>query len=155
MSEKTRKILRIITWILFIVYLILLCYFLFFAEIMGRTYTGRNYHYYLVPLKEIGRFIKYRESLGVVAVMANLIGNVVAFIPYGMLVPTLSHKCRQFGYVVLLSFDFSLVIELIQLVSKVGSFDVDDLILNTIGGALGFVCFLFAKLLLKALFREK
>ncbi len=39
----------------------------------------------------------------------------------------------------LISFEFSLLIECIQLVSKVGSFDVDDMILNTLGGSLGYL----------------
>lgn len=41
----------------------------------------------------------------------------------------------------LFSFEFSLLVETIQLVSKVGSFDVDDLMLNTLGGILGYVIF--------------
>ena len=111
---------------------------------MGRTYTGRSYHYNLIPFKEIKRFLIYREALGTKAVLFNLLGNIVAFIPYGGFVPLLSHRYRNFFRVVLSSFDFSLVVELVQLISKVGSFDVDDLILNTIGGAIGFVCFLIA-----------
>ncbi len=45
----------------------------------------------------------------------------------------------------LISFEFSLLIECIQLVSKVGSFDVDDMILNTLGGSLGYLCFWVAR----------
>ena len=97
-----------------------------------------------MPLKEIKRFIIYRKALGAKAVCFNLLGNIVAFIPYGMLLPLLAHNQRKFYRVVLLSFDFSLLVELVQLVSKVGSFDVDDLILNTIGGAIGYVGFLLA-----------
>lgn len=109
-----------------------------------RTYSERSYHYNLMPLKEIKRFIIYRKALGAKAVCFNLLGNIVAFIPYGMLLPLLAHNQRKFYRVVLLSFDFSLLVELVQLVSKVGSFDVDDLILNTIGGAIGYVGFLLA-----------
>ena len=39
------------------------------------------------------------------------------------------------------SFELSLVVELIQLITKVGSFDVDDLLLNTVGGMFGFVIY--------------
>jgi len=39
------------------------------------------------------------------------------------------------------SFELSLLVELIQLVTKVGSFDVDDIILNTIGGAIGYIVY--------------
>ena len=37
------------------------------------------------------------------------------------------------------SFDLSLAIEIIQLLTRVGSFDVDDLILNTLGGVIGYI----------------
>lgn len=128
-------------WILFGGYLLLLSYFLFFAEIMGRTNLTRTYHYNLVPFLEIKRFIIYRKKLGMTAVVVNLIGNIAAFLPFGFFLPFLSQKNRSFAYVTLISFEFSLLIECIQLVSKVGSFDVDDMILNTLGGSLGYLCF--------------
>lgn len=143
MSERTRRVCRIFAWLAFVVYLIMLCYYLFFAELTGRT-GSEEYHYNLVLFKEIKRFIRYREILGTKAVLLNLAGNVVSFIPFGLFLPLLAHRCRKFGYVTMLSFDFSLMVELIQLISKVGSFDVDDLLLNTIGGALGYLCFLLA-----------
>lgn len=143
MSERTRKVCRILAWLAFALYLIMLCYYLFFAELTGRT-GSEEYHYNLVLFKEIKRFIRYREMLGTKAVLLNLAGNVVSFIPFGLFLPLLAHRCRRFGYVTMLSFDFSLMVELIQLISKVGSFDVDDLLLNTIGGALGYICFLLA-----------
>lgn len=132
-------------WILFFGYLLLLSYFLFFAEIMGRSNITRTYHYNLVPFLEIKRFIIYRKKLGMTAVLVNLLGNIAAFLPFGFFLPALSRKNRSFRHTVLLSFEFSLLIECIQLISKVGSFDVDDLILNTLGGSLGYLCFCIAK----------
>lgn len=126
---------------MFGVYIIFLIYFLFFAESTGRTFEGRTYHYNLVLFKEIGRFWHHRETLGVLAVMLNLVGNVVAFLPLGFFLPIMYRKCRSFFYTVFFCFEFSLIVETIQLVSKVGSFDVDDLLLNTIGGAIGYLCF--------------
>ena len=38
----------------------------------------------------------------------------------------------------LLGFSFSLLVECTQLVTRVGTFDVDDLMLNTLGGCLGY-----------------
>lgn len=126
---------------MFGVYIIFLIYFLFFAESTGRTFEGRTYHYNLVLFKEIGRFWHHRETLGVLAVMLNLVGNVVAFLPLGFFLPIMYRKCRSLFYTVFFCFEFSLIVETIQLVSKVGSFDVDDLLLNTIGGAIGYLCF--------------
>lgn len=126
-------------------------YFLFFAEIMGRTYIDRDYHYNLTPFREIRRFIVYRRTLGWFAVLSNLLGNVLAFVPFGMILPMLTPKCRNFFHIVLLGFDFSLFVETIQLISKVGSFDVDDLILNTLGAALGYLVYR----LIRRYFRRK
>lgn len=141
MNAKYKKILRICSQVIFGVYIILLTYFLFFAESTGRTYEGRAYHYNLILFKEIKRFIIYRKSLGTMAVVLNLLGNIAAFIPFGMIMPVMHRRFRSFLYMTLLTFEFSFGVELIQLVAKVGSFDVDDLLLNTIGGMLGYLAF--------------
>ena len=73
--------------------------------------------------------------------MLNLVGNIVAFLPFGFFLPILYPRCRSFLRTVFFSFECSLIVETIQLVSKVGSFDVDDMLLNTVGGALGCLIF--------------
>lgn len=142
MPKKKR---RMTAGVLFVVYFMVLFYFLFFSEEMGRTYSERDYHYNLIPLKEICRFIKYRESLGMWVVLLNIVGNVAAFVPFGTLLPVFSVRCRKIWMTVYYSFELSLLVELLQLVTRVGSFDVDDLILNTLGGMLGFLLYLLGK----------
>lgn len=151
MRNKKEEHRLVLAWTLFIVYMVFLMYFLFFAEIMGRTYIDRDYHYNLTPFREIRRFIVYRRTLGWFAVLSNLLGNVLAFVPFGVILPMLTPKCRNFFHIVLLGFDFSLFVETIQLISKVGSFDVDDLILNTLGAALGYLVYR----LIRRYFRRK
>ena len=151
MRNKKEEHRLVLAWTLFIVYMVFLMYFLFFAEIMGRTYIDRDYHYNLTPFREIRRFIVYRRTLGWFAVLSNLLGNVLAFVPFGMILPMLTPKCRNFFHIVLLGFDFSLFVETIRLISKVGSFDVDDLILNTLGAALGYLAYR----LIRRYFRRK
>ena len=58
-----------------------------------------------------------------------------------MLVPILSRRYKKFWCVTLLSFELSLAVELIQLITKTGSCDVDDILLNTAGGMIGFACY--------------
>ncbi len=140
-ERKKKESFRGLEILLFAVYLAVLCYFLFFAENMGRTFTEREYHYNLMPLKEIKRFWIYRETLGLWSVVLNLVGNVAAFIPFGIFLPRLYAKCRKFLLTMLFCFEFSLSVETIQLIWKVGSFDVDDILLNTLGGVLGFFCY--------------
>ena len=63
----------------------------------------------------------------------NLAGNVIGFLPFGFFLPILSRRLRNGAVVTALGFGLSLLVESIQLVFKVGCFDVDDLILNTLG----------------------
>ncbi len=64
---------RILGAVLFVLYLVLLTYFLFFAEEMGRSPDARaEYSYNLTLFKEIRRFILYRDILGWRAVFLNI-----------------------------------------------------------------------------------
>lgn len=136
MAEKKTKILF---RLLFAAYLCGLLYFTIFAESLGRGYGGlySEARYNLTPFNEILRFIKYRGQLGMKAVMLNVVGNCIAFVPCGMLMAAISSGRRNSLYMVLSGFMVSFVIECTQLVFRVGSFDVDDLILNTLGTAIG------------------
>lgn len=141
MSQKKIKQYRALGKVLFFVYIIFLVYFLCFAEWYGRTGVSKEYRYNLELFKEIWRFIEYREELGTFAVFANLFGNILIFVPFGFFIAVAS-KYRGFFKTVFFSFSLSLGVELFQLVTRVGSCDVDDLLLNTVGGALGYIFFL-------------
>ena len=71
----------------------------------------------------------------------NLGLNIIGFMPFGFLIPLLFSSKRNMLKIIVFTFFFSLGYELIQLFCKVGSFDVDDLFLNTIGGLLGYLTF--------------
>ena len=140
MSYKSRKRVRAIGKILFIVYLGFIIWFLIFSEWYGRTGEMQEYHYNLVLFKEIKRFWNYREQLGAFATVTNLFGNVLIFLPFGFFMPMAS-KHRSFLSTSFYSLALSLIVEISQLFMKVGCFDVDDLLLNTIGGMLGYIVF--------------
>ena len=124
--------------VLFLIYLAGLCYFLFFAENYGRVTGLENYRYNLVPFREIERFWKYRGELGIHS-FYNLAGNILGFVPAGFFIPMLWKEKRNFFYTVCMTFQLSLQAEILQLIFRVGSFDVDDLLLNTFGGMLGYL----------------
>ena len=73
--------------------------------------------------------------------LINIVGNVVAFMPCGFFLPIVSRRSKRWYRTIVFSFAFSFMLETIQLIFKVGSFDVDDMILNTLGAGLGFVCY--------------
>ena len=91
---------------------------------------------------KIKRFWIYRSQLGMWACFMNIAGNVIAFMPCGYLIPAMFEGRRSFADAVFIGFMVSFIIECTQLVFKVGSFDVDDLLLNTIGAALGYIIWL-------------
>lgn len=127
--------------VLFVAYLVLLFYFLFFSEGFGRMQGADEYHYNLVLFREIRRFTKYRHIVGNRAFLLNVFGNLIAFMPLGFFIPALSRKSKNGFAVVLNCFLVSLLVEVIQLVFKLGCFDVDDLLLNTLGGLLGYMIY--------------
>lgn len=144
MSDKRLKHYKRIHWLLFIVYMILLLYMLFFAEQFGRQNSDRIYSYNLVPFQEIKRFIgMWKHEWYRPAVILNLVGNVAVFMPFGYFTATLYQSGKHWYTSILYTFLLSLSIETVQLIFRVGSFDVDDIILNVTGGFLGFLVFVF------------
>lgn len=69
----------------------------------------------------------------------NLGGNLLGFVPMGIFLPLLFKRLRPFVAVIIVVFAGSLAYELVQLCTGLGVFDIDDLILNTAGGMLGFI----------------
>lgn len=86
-----------------------------------------------VPLKTIINYMTSDLSRGII--INNLVGNLVLFIPFGMLIGILINKFVWKALVV--GFITSFGFELIQLMFVLGAFDIDDIILNTMGTLIG------------------
>jgi glycopeptide antibiotics resistance protein len=87
----------------------------------------------------------------------NIIGNMLLLFPLGLLLPILWRRFNNMITTLLISFLFSLGIEIIQLLSYyVGNvnraFDIDDIILNTLGAWLGYV--FYKKIILKLINKQ-
>ena len=141
MSVRTARIIRTIGTILFLLYVAALVYILFFSERYGRTDTNQAMRYNLMPLREIRRFWNNRGSLGRRMVFLNLFGNILIFSPFAAILPVLFRGMRRPFRTIGLGILVSLWIEMLQLVTRVGSFDVDDILLNAVGCAVGYVIF--------------
>ena len=74
--------------------------------------------------------------------------NALMFMPLGFLLPLLWEKYRSFPKTILLGFLFSLSIEIGQLFSRRQT-DIDDLLMNVLGTALGFCAWLLFHKLFK------
>ncbi|KYD08609.1 VanZ family protein [Heyndrickxia sporothermodurans] len=146
--KKVRKILKIIFWLIFFVYFCYMLYILFLGRYRIPA-TQENYN--IIPFKTIKMYIDYYDHFNFTIWFSNLFGNVLAFMPLGFLAPLLIKRLNGFLKVLFLSFFTTVIVESIQLTYHVGGFDVDDIILNTIGGVLGYLVFLLVYTNIKSL----
>ncbi|NBH24632.1 VanZ family protein [Lachnospiraceae bacterium] len=89
--------------------------------------------------KTIRMYIDYSYKLNS---FENLVGNVVVFIPFGFLLPYVIKHGRNFFVMLIHAFLFVTGIEVFQLFSAFGAFDVDDILLNCFGAVLGYLVYL-------------
>ena len=154
-TSKNLYIVNILIYILFVVYLVLLFYLVFFRyRVIGNlstVFNVKNYKYYfrysinIVPFKTITEYLLNPHNLSFRIRCTNILGNILAFIPFGFFSTVIFKKLRGTKQIITVSCMFSLCIEVIQLIFLVGSFDVDDIILNTTGGFLGYLLFILFK----------
>ena len=125
---------------LFFLYIVVMTYILFFAEGFGRSEGTLRYNF--VPFREIMRYINYRDVVGDQVFALNIFGNILLFVPLGFFIPALFTGDGHYHMgAILLCFVFSSSVEIIQLYTRLGSCDVDDIILNTLGGIIGYILY--------------
>jgi glycopeptide antibiotics resistance protein len=90
------------------------------------------------PFKSIINYLVNFEHYNFGIWFYNTFGNIILFLPLGILITSVFLNVKYFIQVFYLSFFVSLGIELIQYLTKLGVFDVDDIILNITGSLIGF-----------------
>lgn len=160
MNFLSRTKLRVVGWVVFVVYLAVLTnailfknHGLFYAEVILFQKRGlilqsgsllplgvrmREFSNF-IPLKSIAYYALGGQSMGVA--LWNLAGNILAFVPMGFLFPILLPKIQRVRNVILIAFGVSLCFEVIQLLTGIGQFDVDDVLLNVLGAAVGWLTY--------------
>lgn len=114
--------------ILFLAYLVLLFQLVTSQDLPG---GGTN----LMPFREILRY-----DIGTKAFYKQVFGNILLFIPLGYFATSYC-KIKGLGTITLVSLLSSLTIEVTQ--HYIGrTFDIDDIILNVVGGIVGFLIYI-------------
>ncbi|KZE78532.1 hypothetical protein AV654_01890 [Paenibacillus elgii] len=139
MRRKKKGARNLWTAAAFILYTACMLYMMFVG--FGRSVHADELRYNLHPFRTIGNYFIYFDSYAFSIVVINLGGNIGMFVPFGILLPLLFRRCRTFlgfslGFIVPL-----IVVELLQTVLRVGSGDIDDVILNYTGASLGYVLY--------------
>ncbi|MZQ82904.1 VanZ family protein [Paenibacillus sp. 5J-6] len=138
-----KKRIRTLVWLLFIGYTGCLLYWMFlgFGRDSLRSGGHFDYNYNVVPFRTIAMYIRHADLFPMRTWVINLFGNVGVFIPYGLMLPYLFRVARRYRSFLLL-FGCPLVgLEVLQMLLRVGSLDVDDLILNILGASLAYGIF--------------
>ena len=122
--------------------------YLLFGQRMGQMPDGTYWamlkaNLNLKPLDTLWRFWWVLENSTQPGMrnhaVINLVGNVVMFVPLGLLTPCIWVKLRKFGWHFLYMVLVIVLVEVLQLITLLGSCDVDDLLLNLVGTTIGFV----------------
>ena len=124
-------------------------YFILFKEISSHDWWDkmndrivRHDRVNLEPFKTIEIYQTFGKQI---------LGNFVMLLPLGIYLPlfyTRLRKAYSFFAVLLICFLVSVSIELLQLATSYRSADIDDVILNTLGGGTGFIIYLVIKTIL-------
>lgn len=96
------------------------------------------------PFRTIRMYIVYAHKLNS---FENLVGNILIFVPFGFGLPCVWMPGRRLDITLLNAFVFVLGIEVFQLMSAFGAFDVDDLLLNCLGAVWGYLFYLIMEII--------
>jgi glycopeptide antibiotics resistance protein len=140
-----KKIIKAVFSISFIFYIFALVVLMFLGH-RGGIYTDLSLLEYIksfsnfVPFKTIGTYVQamFDGSMNADIPIKNLGGNLFMFLPMGIYLPFFIKKISKVGIFIISMIGVLFLFEIVQIVSRRGSFDIDDFILNMIGALIGY-----------------
>lgn len=127
--------------ILLSLYIVVLLYF----TVTGR-YSHEEYEYKINFFTSYRWFFQYNGE----QVLRQLLINLVMLMPVGFLLPIIINTKHKYLVTLALSLQLTVFIETMQLITKCGSFEIDDIINNFIGAVLGMLIYALCSKLLKS-----
>ena len=144
----TRKRAKAETVAIFVVFA-LYAAFLLRLLLLSRA-PGSERSVNLIPFASIAEYVSSHSSGTGRIAFANVVGNILIFIPLGFYVSWLRPRAPAWLTMLTVA-SVSVAVEIIQGVFAVGASDIDDVILNCVGGIIGILTFR----LLSAILREQ
>ena len=150
--KKTGQIQMGLLYCIFIFYILLLIKILFLSRVSLSELFNSNRPVFmsvnLIPLHSIMQYMNGGTDTLRRFAFANVVGNVVIFIPMGIFLPILK-KDKRTAVNLLFIFLISLFVEIIQGLLGLGVTDIDDVILNCLGGWIGILGYKFLLYIIK------
>lgn len=140
-NRKLEKLLLSITYIIFFVYILVTIRIILLKDVpIYAISKGIFRSVNLIPFYTIWQFI-IDSNISFMRATANIIGNIGIFIPMGIFFPIVFKKLNKKTMVIAIIF-ISLGLEIIQYILALGSSDIDDVILNSLGGIIGITIYI-------------
>ncbi|MDR2205032.1 MAG: VanZ family protein [Flavobacteriaceae bacterium] len=116
-------------------YIFILIYLMFFGY--GR-FQMDDYGLKISPILSTVQFFQRNAERGNwMNIFVNVFGNIVMFVPFGFM-GWIFLKFQNFKPLLISFLSFLLIVESLQYFTRLGFFDVDDVLLNTLGLWIGF-----------------
>lgn len=151
LSNKNKKTLYDSLKYYFIVYIFLLIYALFLDGNLNilnfSNWFGHLSLSNIIPFSNTIKMVKDIFSYGNFESLSIILGNIIMLSPLSFFIPRLFDRVKSFKSFLIVIFFVTFLIELIQLATDTGYFDIDDILLN-VAGAL-FFYYLFNKTFFK------
>lgn len=150
--RKRVRCLRLVAVVLLWMYVVFAAKYFFFPILFDRGEISPGLGLELTPVLPL---IRQAQTVGTQIFLRQLVGNILAFVPVSFLCAAAYPRFRRLGASTLLALGCSLGIELIQLLTNLmtqiqgRAVSINDVLLNTLGGILGFACWKVAALLLQ------
>ncbi|GAB6930401.1 hypothetical protein JCM10914A_43840 [Paenibacillus sp. JCM 10914] len=126
-----KRMYSLLFWSMLAVYLYLLVDLLFLSRGSGSNQRSIN----LIPFHTISQYIRVDDGIRTKLVDVNVWGNVLIFMPAGIYMMLFRHGRYVSTFFLIMS--LSILAEVIQYAFAIGACDIDDVLLNSLGGLIG------------------
>lgn len=142
-NGKISGLCRILLYAVLVFYVLLLLAIVFFKYITPLELFSADRPIFrsvnLIPFHSIKSYL-LGSGVSRSVVLNNVLGNILLFIPLGIYLQVLKRDKRIFAGIFFI-FAASLSVEVIQYILGIGAADIDDILLNCLGGIVGILCY--------------
>lgn len=150
--NKREAVKTFVLYGVFICYVILLIKVLLLSRVsLLELLSGQNTSYRpvnMIPFRSVMEYFTASSETVKTFSFGNVIGNILIFIPLGLYLPLIK-KDKRAATSLLFVFIVSLSVEVVQGLLGIGTADIDDVILNSLGGWIGILGYKFLLLILR------
>jgi glycopeptide antibiotics resistance protein len=137
-ANRRKQIETAVVYGVFTFYLVFLFKLLFLSRVSSHNTADTGNSVNLIPLRSITDYLITNSEKVRRFAFSNVIGNILIFVPLGGYLSLFRNKKKAISNLLAIAI-VSLLTEIIQGFTHIGTADIDDLILNTLGGFIGIL----------------